>query len=49
MLLEKIENGNSKSNFCLSLCKYSKDKIINIIENQIKEDNEKYLKELLGE
>lgn len=49
MLLAKIENGNSELNFCLSLCKYSKDKIVDIIENQIKEDNEKYLKEELGE
>lgn len=49
MLLEKIENGNSKLNFCLSLCQYSKDKIIDIIENEIKEDNKEYLKELLGE
>ena len=33
------ENKISKINFCLSLCNYSKEEIIKIIENHIKEDN----------
>lgn len=47
--IAKGRKNKSELHFCLSLCKISKDEIIKIIENHIKEDNEKYLKELLGE
>lgn len=32
--------GNGTINFCLSLCNYSKEKIMTIIDNHIIEDNE---------
>ena len=35
----KSKNGKSRFNLCLSLCKYSKEKIMTIIDKYIKEDN----------
>ena len=42
----KGRQSKSERHFCLSLCKMSQNEIIELIENQIKEDNEKYLKEV---
>jgi len=36
----KNKNGKSTCHFCLSLCNYSKDEIIQLIENHIVKDNE---------
>ena len=33
------KNKVSTTNFCLSLCNYSKEQIVKIIENSIKQDN----------
>ena len=43
------KNRVSTVNFCLSLCNYSKEEIIKIIEEHIKEDNKIYIEELLEE
>lgn len=40
--------SKSEIHFCLSLCKMSKNEIIEMIDNHIKEDNEKYLQELMN-
>lgn len=47
--IAKGRKDASEIHFCMSLCKIGRDEIIRMIENHIKEDNEKYLKELLGE
>lgn len=39
---------NSELHFCLSLCKMNEDEIMKVIDNHIKEDNDKYLKELMS-
>lgn len=38
--IAKAKNGKSTLNHCLSLCKYSEEKIMTIIEKDIMEDNE---------
>lgn len=43
----KGRQSKLERHFCLSLCKISQNEIIELIENHIKEDNEKYLREVL--
>lgn len=40
--------SKSELHFCLSLCKMSENEIIEMIDSHIKEDNEKYLQELMN-
>ena len=45
--IAKGRKDKSELHFCLSLCKMNRNEIIEVIENHIKKDNKKYLKESL--